>query len=115
VNFPHGRTVYRQRPKQVWDPYANAYVLGDWDDPDELPIPGAFIAQSSTAALGNATRTQALESKSLFCAPDADIQKDDRIRDGADVYPVDGIPAADENPFTGWRPAREIPLTRSVG
>lgn len=115
MNFPHGRTVYRQRAKTIRDAYADADVDADWSDPDEVPIPGAFIAQSSTSLVGSATREQALESKSLYCAPDADVQKGDRIRDGADVYTIDGIPSADTNPFTGWTPAREIPLTRSVG
>ena len=32
------------------------------------------------------------------------------------IYTIDGIPpAADTNPWTGWTPPREIPLTRYVG
>lgn len=118
MNFPHGRTVYRLRAKDITDPYSQKTVAGDWSDPDVYPIRGAFIAQTSTSLLGNATRTQALESKSLYCDPDADVRKGDRIRDGeegAPVYTVDGIPAADTNPFTGWTPTREVPLTRGVG
>lgn len=119
MEFEHGATVYRLRPKTVWDPMSQSFVLGDWDDPDELELPGAFIAQSSTSTLGDANRTGALESKSLYLSdPDADVQLGDRIRQGTDgspVYPVDGIPAADVNPFTGWQPVREIPLKRVVG
>lgn len=116
MEFEHGTTVYRLRPKQIWDPMSETYVLGDWDDPSEHELPGAFIAQSSTSALGDATRTGALEAKSLYCAPDADVQYGDRIREGTTgpQYPVDGIPAADTNPFTGWRPVREVPLQRAV-
>ena len=81
-----------------------------------MPIPGAFIAQTSTSLLKTATRDQAAESKSLFCEGSVDVQKGDRIRDGDIVYTIDGIPpAADTNPFTGWTPPREIPLTRTVG
>lgn len=115
MRFRHGRTVYRQRAKLITDPYSKKQVHGDWSDPDEIAIPRAFVAQSSTSMLGNASRSQALEAKSLYCAPDADIRKGDRIRDGDEIYTVDGIPAADTNPFTGRTPVREVPLTRSVG
>jgi hypothetical protein len=102
------------------DPYnPEVQIPEDWEHPDTLPIEGAFIAQTSTSLLGDATREQAVESKSLFCDGDKDVQKGDRIRDGeagGPIYTIDGIPpAADSNPFTGWTPEREIPLTRSVG
>lgn len=120
MKFPHGRTVYRLRAGLIPDPYRpSEQIPGDWNNPDELPIPGAFIAQTSTSMLSNASREQALEAKSLFCEGEFDVAKGDRIRDGgedAPVYTIDGIPpAADTNPFTGWTPPREIPLTRSVG
>ena len=120
MDFPFGRTVYRLRAEPIPDPYnPDETIPGDWNNPDELPIPGAFIAQTSTSMLGDATREQALESKSLFCDGDVDIRKGDRIRDGEDgapVYTIAGIPpAADTNPWTGWTPPREIPLTRGVG
>lgn len=120
MTFAHGRTVYRLRAGLIPDPYdPSKQIPGDWSNPDELPIPGAFIAQTSTSMLSNASREQALEAKSLFCEGEFDVAKGDRIRDGgedAPVYTIDGIPpAADTNPFTGWTPPREIPLTRSVG
>lgn len=115
MNFAHGRTVYRQRAKAVRDEYADEDVEADWSDPDEIPIPNAFVAQSSTSRSTTESRVQMLEAKSLFCPPEFDVRPNDRIRDGGDVYTIDGIPAADMNPFTGWTPAREIPLTRSVG
>ncbi len=112
--FPHGQTVVRLRRKEILDPYSQQVTLGDWSDPDRLTIYGAFVAQSSTARTDSATRTEMLESKSLFCAPDADVQAFDRIEAGEAVYKIDGIPEADANPWTGWRPAREIPLERTV-
>ena len=116
MQFEHGETVHLQRPKQVWSPKANAYIAGGWSDPDEEPIAGAFVASTSTSMLGGATRTQALEAKSLYCPPDADIRKGDRIRQGADIYTIDGIPStADTSPFTGWEPLREVPRERAEG
>lgn len=119
MSFPHGRKVYRLRAGAITDPYSGEQIRGDWANPDELEIPGAFIASTSTSMLGDATRTQALEAKSLYCDGSFDVQKGDRIRDGENggpVYTIDGIPpAADTNPWTGWTPEREIPLTRWVG
>jgi len=140
MDFPFGRTVYRLRAGLIEDPYSGEMVEGDWDAPTALTIPGAFVAQSSTSILGDATRTQALESKSLFCDPEFDVRLGDRIFVGVfvpallpgvdvltspvtvpsatvqqgDMYTIDGIPAADVNPWTGWQPAREIPLGRYV-
>lgn len=136
MDFPFGTTVYRLRAGVITDPYSGEPVPGDWSVPAVLPIPGAFVAQTSTSMLSSATREQALEAKSLFCEGAFDVQKGDRIftgiftpplPDGAttvpdgtvmtgDTYSIDGIPpAADTNPFTGWTPPREIPLTRAVG
>ena len=116
--FPEGEAVHRLRAGRTWDPYAEKWVEGDWNNPDVLELPGAFIAQSSTSEAGDATRTTVLEAKSLYCKPDDDVQEGDRIRQGGPdgpVYPLDGIPAADTNPWTGWRPVREIPLARALG
>lgn len=120
MTFAHGRTVYRLRAGMIADPYdTSAQIPGDWNAPEVLPIPGAFVQQTSTSMLANASREQALEAKSLFCSGEFDVAKGDRIRDGgegAPIYTIDGIPpAADSNPFTGWTPPREIPLTRYVG
>ncbi|MFI8593733.1 hypothetical protein ACIGCK_04795 [Microbacterium sp. NPDC078428] len=118
MNFPHGVTVYRLRGGLVTDPYSGGQIPADWANPVVLEIPGAFIAQSSTSTLGDSTRTLALESKSLFCPPDTDVQIGDRIREGGEggtVYTIDGIPSADVNPWTGWQPVREIPLQRYTG
>lgn len=119
MTFAFGTTVVRLRPKLVRDAYSKKDVPGDWADPDELPIEGAFVGPTSTSLLTNATREQAAESRSLFCEGDVDVRKGDRIRNGAPgsaVYTIDGIPPeAVANPFTGWTPPREIPLTRYVG
>jgi hypothetical protein len=135
--FSHGATVYRLRGGTVPDPYnPDAQIPENWDEPEVIVIDGAFVAQTSTSMLRTATREQALESKSLFDPIEADIRKGDRIFEGifepplppdaalvpegtvlqGHVYTIDGIPpAADSNPWTGWTPPREIPLTRYDG
>lgn len=120
MRFPHGETVTRLRAGTREDPYSRGrQIASDWANPDVLPIAGAFVAQTSTSLLAAASREQAAESKSLFCDRTADVKKGDRIRVGGDdgpVYTIDGIPpAGDVNPFTGWAPPREIPLTRYLG
>lgn len=136
MDFPFGSTVYRLRAGLIDNEYSGGQVPGDWDAPTVLAIPAAFVAQTSTSMLTDATREQALESKSLYCEGAADVQKGDRIFNGSfepalpdgaesvpvgtrmlgETYTIDGIPpAADTNPFTGWTPPREIPLTRAVG
>lgn len=107
--------IVRQRARSYFDPISQTNVAGDWAVPDETDLDGAWIAQSSTSSLGDATRTGALEFKSLYCDPDADVQLGDRIRSGSEVYAIDGIPVADTNPWTGWQPVREVPLKRVIG
>lgn len=111
-------TVYRLRAGLVFDEYSETYKRADWTEPEELALPGAFIDRSSTAMVVTANRTQALESLSLFCAADVEIELTDRIRDGESggrVYSIDGVPAAPTNPFTGWQPVREVPLGLALG
>lgn len=116
MELPFGTTPVRQRARPVLDPYSQEPTGEDWDNPIELPLPGSFVAQTSTSLLSSASRAQAAEAKSLFCDGAFDIRKGDRIRTGDVIYTIDGIPpAADTNPFTGWTPPREIPLTRAVG
>lgn len=119
MDFPYSTKTYRLRAPEVPSSYnPEVMVPGDWAAATAVEIPGAFIAQSSTSQAVTESREQALEGKSLFCESYVDVRKGDRIRVGDDgpIYTIDGIPpAADTNPFTGWTPPREIPLTRYVG
>jgi hypothetical protein len=112
MEFPFGVTVYRDRRKQVPDPYNPALTTaGDWDPEQTVELEQAFVASSSSTSVSDATRSQLLTSKSLFLSdPEADVRPGDRIRVGAAEYFVHVRPEADVNPFTGWQPAVEIPL-----
>lgn len=114
--FPHGETVYRDRPPQITDPYNPAgSVPGAFEDGTTIPLTGAFVASTSSTALGSATRSQVLNAKSLFCPPSADVRIGDRIRTASGVWYVNELPTADVNPFTGWQPVREVPLDGALG
>jgi len=116
MEFPFGQTVHRDRRKQITDPYdATKTVPGTWDDVETVPILNAFVASSSSAGGRDATRTQVLTSKSLYCAPGADVEVGDRIRAAGVDYYVNAKPTADVNPFTGWQPVMEIPLDNTEG
>lgn len=114
--FPAGEPVVRLRRKEIEDPYSGTITLGDWNDPDELPLEGGYVASSSTSNRRDAARSELLEEKSLYLSdPHADVQSQDRIRAQGLTYQIDGMPSADINPWTGWQPVREIPLKRVSG
>jgi hypothetical protein len=120
--FAAGQTVTRERRPKITDPHdPDHQIAGSWDDvdPDDdtLEITGAYVAQSSTAATGDATRTQVLTTLSLYVEnPDADVLIGDRIiSDGNPPLYVNARPDAPRSPFTGWQPVLEIPLDLSEG
>lgn len=122
MDFPFGPAVFRDRRRPVPDPYNPASTVpGSWDGPlDTIRLGddgrnGAFVASSSSVRVTDATRTQILTAKSLYCDPDEDVRVGDRIRVGAETYEVEAKPAGDTNPFTGWRPVQEIPLKNATG
>lgn len=118
MEFPFGEFVVRERRQPVTDPYdPGAQVPGSWEGTlDTLELDGAFVASSSSTAQVDATRSQVLTDKSLYCTdPAVDVQVGDRIRRGVDVFYVNARPSADTNPFTSWQPVAEIPLDLTEG
>ena len=116
MDLPYALPVIRARRKLIADPYnPTSTIPGPWADPDTINLKG-FVAASSSSALRDATRKQVLTAKSLYLSdPTSDVVVGDRILVGTDQYEVDAIPTADINPFTGWQPAVEIPLTGVEG
>lgn len=121
MRFPRGQTVTRQRRPLITDPHDPEHEIpGSWADVDEagtLELAHAFVAPSSSAAAGDATRTQVLTTLSLFLTnPDADVLIGDRIlAAGYEPLYVNARPEATMSPFTGWRPVVEIPLDLTEG
>lgn len=117
MDFPHGVTVYRDRRKQIPNPARPGTTIpGDWANVDTITIPDAFVGSASASAMADATRTESTVTKSLYCTdPAVDVTIGDRIRTGGLTYYVNALPAADINPFTGWQPVKEIPLSTNLG
>lgn len=129
MQFSSGEQVVRERRQPVTDPYdPGAQVPGSWEDPLlYLELEDAFVASSSSTSPVDATRSQILTDKSLYCTePSVDAQAGDRVRRGGtkgedgiwrggEVLYVNVRPTADTNPFTGWQPVVEIPLDMSEG
>ena len=133
MEFPFGEQVVRERRQPVQDPYdpgnPASQVPGSWEDPlAYLELDDVFVASSSSTAPVDATRSQILTEKSLYCTePSVDVQAGDRIRrggtfdedtetwSGGEVLYINVRPTADTNPFTGWQPVVEIPLDMSEG
>ena len=116
--FEFGETVVRERRQDIVDPYDPGHMIpGSWvDELDTLTIEQVFVGSSSSSAVRDATRSQVLTEKSLYCSDAAvDVRVGDRIRRGSEIYYVNERPEADINPFTGWQPVVEIPLDMTEG
>lgn len=115
--FPAGQTVYRDRRKLVADPYnPDKLTPGSWDDVDTITIPGVFISSAGSSAIPDATRTQVLANRTLYCDARDDVVVGDRIRtELGEVFAVTALPDADINPWSGWQPVREVPLEEVRG
>ncbi|MEE8667423.1 MAG: hypothetical protein SOI13_04360 [Bifidobacterium mongoliense] len=108
----------RQRRKTVVDPYDPTNVtIGDWSDPDILPVSGYVHTVTSSEQADDASRSEVI-STAEFVTDDthADIKRGDRIVSGdGRKWTVQGFPARDRNPFTGWQPTLVAALQEVVG
>lgn len=130
MSYPYGTTVLRDRRLPVSDPYnPDRQTIPGWaevaeDGIDTIALEGVYVAASSTTAVPDAMRTQSTDYRSLYSDDGSiDVKIGDRIRVGADLetqeggdgYIVNQRPQGDRNPFTGWEPGVEIPLTSTIG
>lgn len=113
--FTAGETVVRLRRKLVLDPYSEQQTLGDWSDPDELPIVGAAVAPSSSFSVRDPSRSQVSYSMSLYAPTGSDVQAGDRIRSASGLWLLDGGAMDWRNPFTGTTFGIELQATRVEG
>lgn len=114
--FAYTTTFIRQRAVIVSDPYdPDGEGVPDWSAPDEIEVYGYLASRSSVEQPG-AVREQVVTTKQLVLDdPGVDVERGDRIKQGAHVWTVTGFPATDVNPFTGWQPTRVCDLVEGVG
>lgn len=114
--FQHVSEFMRERATLVVDPYnPDAPGVPSWDNPDTLTVYGYLVSQSSTEQ-SDPVRSQLVTTKQLVLDdPTVDVRRGDRIRQGANLWTVMGIPEADVNPFTGWQPTRVCNLEEVTG
>jgi len=117
--FRSGEDVVRERRMGQPNPYnPDEIVFRTWGHPlDILSLHSVFIASSSSAMIPDENRSQVHTAKSLYATdPSIDVQVGDRIRRGTEPpYYVISRPEVDTNPFTGWCPVVEIPLSMIEG
>lgn len=113
--FAHGETVTRLRGTPSSDPYSSAPTDLDWDDPDELEIPGCgFNPGQSSEPVQNA-RNAVITKPEVYAPADADVLAGDRLVVRGKTYEIDGDPQDWRSPFTGWRPGLVLVLKRVEG
>lgn len=118
LTMPTARTWIRIRAGRKTDSTNPAATVADWTRPDETAIRGFLSSSSSTRTPGQTG--EQTDSTAVLTIPDptADIRIGDRIRahpDDGRLWRVDGFPAADTSPFTGFRPTIEARLTETTG
>lgn len=117
MEFPHGETVKRERRQATPDPYnPDRVTLGPWSEATSITLESCFIDSTSSSSTNDANREPVSTSKSLYSTdPGIDVKVGDRIRRGSDIFYIRERTEADTNPFTGWQPVVEIPLSMEEG
>lgn len=115
--FGNSESVYRDRRPQVPDQYnPDRTVPGDWANAESVELTGAFLDFQSSSLNADGARGRTDTRYTLYLSnPDADVRQGDRIRSGDLTLYVNDMPHSPRNPFTGWRPVREIPLDHTSG
>lgn len=90
----------------------------DWGNPTRRSVDG-FVASSASAQVTDSGRDGSDSSAVLtaFAGPAGmpDVAKGDRVAHAGRTWEVVGVPTADANPWTGWRPTLEARLREVVG
>ena len=116
----HGTTgLVRHRRKLVHDPRKDEMVPGSWNNPDVLPLPGAYVESGASGVDGEALRGL-VESTDRISVPAIDgsfpdVAVGDRIVGDGRRWTVTGFPGADKNPFSGWQPVRHVRVKEAKG
>lgn len=89
----NGPLVYRQRARRVADSYGDD--VGTWDAPEETLLVRAQVQADKLMRTSETETPSSDESKTqghLYYSGKVEILETDRIRYGADVWRVEGMP-----------------------
>ncbi|MBB2956972.1 hypothetical protein [Pseudoclavibacter helvolus] len=116
MHLPFTQAYVRERATRVDNAYNPKNPAHDWTNPSTLTVVGFLDTGASAGSGAEPNRNQTVSSAELHL-PDAaaDVQLGDRIRDGDRVWSVEGFPAADVSPFTGWQPVKTVRLREVHG
>lgn len=110
----HLDTFTIRRARLVADPY-NPDRTVDSGEYDEHAAQ-AYLSSASSLELAGEVRCQADSTAQLIIPdPSADVRRGDLVVAGGHTWTVTGFPAADTNPFTGWRPTLVASLEEVTG
>ena len=97
-------TLTRSRAGTKADPYNPGRTVSDWTNPATISF-GGYVSSMTSAEQTDEVRAQLITTVQIIIPdPATDVRAGDRITDGTRRWMVTGIPTADTNPFTGWRP-----------
>lgn len=85
----------------------------DWRNAESFTVRGCSL-QRSTASADHDAREEASADAMLYCPPDADVRKGDRIEYRGRTFTVNGLPFVDESP-TGALDMLVVPLRTAEG
>lgn len=85
----------------------------DFSEPETFR---GFLDSESSLDEANANR-EGISSSAILFVEDTrfDIRRGDRVRAGERMWEVLGFPSAPMNPFSGWRPYKEVRLREVRG
>ncbi|MHA3682787.1 hypothetical protein ACXR2W_00800 [Leucobacter sp. HY1908] len=95
-------------------------IPGPWSEADSWELEGASLQSTGGVEMRGDGRLGSIATVTLYLDnPDADLRKGDGVAAALDAvapdFVVNVVPVVNRNPFTGWTPAREVPLKEVNG
>lgn len=112
---PFGETVTRLRATATLDPFSGENTDLDWDDPNELEIPGVAIAPGAFVESETPDRTRVDVNFTLYCAFGDDIEPLDRVVVRGLTCEVIGQRQDWRSPFTGLLAGSVVEVRQVAG
>ena len=106
--FPHGKTVTLVSTVTARDDYGDSTSTVS-----ETVVPDCAVAPRFATESTDPRVAPVMVGLTVYMPAGTAIDADDVLRIDGKLWQVDGLPAAWENPFTGWAPGLEVPVKRA--